>query len=170
MGAFNAAGDAARRRLQTRALQRTLDADQNLVPGYIQTSCESGAAEYIAEISYHRYRKPQPGTLRLFATSLRNNGPRQCGTHWADHRELAEDLTQANVSAWQQHALVGSHDGDNGGRLFVSDRASGSWRFGKRTFSQRYFIIRRSVRLDAKAPPAIIPAAFRRPDGASSHY
>ena len=138
MGAFLvAAGDAARRRLQTRALQRTSTLIQISFRATSRTSCgvpgpRNTSRKFPTIDTASRSQEPWEAIRDLTAehgwTTAMLEHIR------ADHRELAEDLTQANVSAWQQHALVGSHDGDNGGKLFVSDRASGSWRFGKRTF------------------------------------
>ena len=51
----------------------------------------------------------------------------------ADHRELAEDLTKANVSAWAQYTLVGPNRGDTGGKYFYLTLPRETWKVGRRT-------------------------------------
>ncbi len=88
----------------------------------------------------------------------------------ADHRELAEDLTKANVSAWAQYTLVGPHGGDRGGKLFLLRRSQrGPGRSGRRTpaLAQFFNYVRPgSTRVEATSDdPELVPVAFRRPDG-----
>jgi glucosylceramidase len=141
------------------------------VPEYVQKVLNHpGAAAYVTELSYHRYRTP--------SGDLRSTTEPQQGT-WldtamlehirADHRELAEDLTKANVSAWAQYTLVGPHGGDTGGHYFYSDSSGGTWKVGRRTpaLAQFFNYVRPgATRVEATSDdPELVPVAFRRPDG-----
>ena len=168
-----AAGDAARKAgFQRMRFSMPSTLDPNLVPEYVQKVLNHpGAAAYITELSYHRYRTPLPATFdQLRSLSKAHGWTTAMLEHIrADHRELAEDLTKANVSAWAQYTLVGPHRGDTGGKYFYSDRAAGTWKVGRRTpaLAQFFNYVRPgATRVEATSDdPELVPVAFRRPDG-----
>jgi O-glycosyl hydrolase len=170
---LKAAGDAARKAGFKRmrfSLPSTLD--PNRVPDYVEkVLSHPGAAAYMTEISYHRYRTPLPATFEQMRKLSDEHGWTTAMLEHirADHRELAEDLTKANVSAWAQYTLVGPHGGDTGGHYFYSDSAAGTWKVGSRTraLAQFFNFVRPgATRLEATSnDPELVPVAFRRPDG-----
>lgn len=168
-----AAGDAARKAgFQRMRFSMPSTLDPNLVPEYVQKVLNhSGAAAYVTELSYHRYRKPLPATFeQLRSLSKEHDWTTAMLEHIrGDHRELAEDLTKANVSAWAQYTLVGPHGGDNGGHYFYSDSTVGTWSVGHRTpaLAQFFNYVRPgATRVEATSnDPELVPVAFRRPDG-----
>ncbi|HSE66136.1 MAG TPA: glycoside hydrolase family 30 beta sandwich domain-containing protein, partial [Gemmatimonadales bacterium] len=168
-----AAGNAARKAgFEKMRFSMPSTKDPNLVPEYVQGVLKHpGAAAYVTELSYHRYRTPLPATF----DQLRSLGKEQGWTTAmlehirGDHRELAEDLTKANVSAWAQYTLVGPHRGDNGGHYFYSDSTAGTWKVGHRSpaLAQFFNYVRPgATRVEATSnDPELVPVAFRRPDG-----
>jgi hypothetical protein len=125
-------------------------------------------ASYLRELSYHRYRNATAPTLRSIAVRARQLGLRtsmleHIGSGYVD---LHEDLTVANVSAWQQFALAFPTE-DDGAQYYVvrGERVEQ----GRHTrFLRHYF---RWVRAGAQrigAEPgagAVQPVAFINPDG-----
>lgn len=174
MGEFLvAAGNAARKAgFQKIRFSMPSTKDPNLVPEYVQEVLKHpGAAAYITELSYHRYRAPLPATFDQLRSLSKEHGWTTAMLEHirGDHRELAEDLTRANVSAWAQYTLVGPHGGDNGGHYFYSDSTVGTWSVGHRTpaLAQFFNYVRPgATRVEATSDdPELVPVAFRRPDG-----
>jgi len=168
-----AAGDAARKAgFQRVRFSMPSTMDPNLVPEYVQKVLNHpGAAEYVSELSYHRYRPPLPATFDQLRSLSKEHGWTTAMLEHirADHRELAEDLTKANVSAWAQYTLVGPHGGDTGVHYFYSDSALGTWKVGSRSpaLAQFFNYVRPgATRVEATSDdPELVPVAFRRPDG-----
>ncbi len=174
MGVFLvAAGDAARKAgFQKMQFSMPSTLDPNLVPQYVQKTLKHpGAAGYITELSYHRYRTPVAATFDQLRSLSKDHGWTTAMLEHirADYRELAEDLTRANVSAWAQYTLVGPHGGDTGTHYFYSDSAAGTWKVGRRTpaLAQFFNYVRPgATRVEATSDdPELVPVAFRRPDG-----
>ena len=85
-------------------------------------------------------------------------------------RELFEDLTQANVSAWSRFSLAGPTGGPlAGGQYFYVSRADSTFRYRSTTWPLRqYFKYVRPgyVRVGARSTDdQVKPTAFRRPNG-----
>ena len=168
-----AAGDAARKAgFQKIRFSMPSTLDPNLVPEYVQKVLNHpGAAAYVTELSYHRYRRPLPATFDQLRSLSKEHGWTTAMLEHirSDHRELAEDLTKANVSAWAQYTLVGPHGGDTGGHYFYSDSSLGTWKVGRRTpaLAQFFNYVRPgATRVEATSDdPELVPVAFRRPDG-----
>ena len=88
----------------------------------------------------------------------------------ADIHELYADLTQANVSAWQQWAIAGRRD--NGHNLFVGDPLAAKGTRLRLSTRGRYLAqVWRHARLGdirvaaASNDPGVKPLAFLRADG-----
>ena len=104
----------------------------------------SGAAGLLRELSYHRYRGSSEATLRTIAERAARY---RLDTAMLEHigsgyEDLHEDLTVANVSAWQQFALAFPAE-DNGAQYYVIDqtnRDAPGVHAGQRTwFLRQYF-------------------------------
>ncbi|MEO6446843.1 MAG: Ig-like domain-containing protein [Gemmatimonadaceae bacterium] len=81
-----------------------------------------GAAAAVDEFSYHRYRtNPTVAQLQNVAARGRQYGIRTAMLEHggSDYLDLHEDLTLANVSAWQQFGLAFCGDRDIGGSYFA---------------------------------------------------
>lgn len=80
-----------------------------------------GAAQALDEFSYHRYNsKPTANQLRAIGQRGAQYGVRTAMLEHggSGYEDLHEDLTLANVSAWQQFALAFCGDRDIGGNYF----------------------------------------------------
>ncbi len=137
---------------------------------YFETARKSGAA--IDVLSYHSYDRPSDGVRRAIAATARKAG---ASTAMLEHlnagvREFHRDMTEANVSAWQQWAMVGLRD--DGDYLLVADLSKPAGkriRLGERaqSLSQIWRHVRiGDVRVEASsAAQGLRPLAFARPDG-----
>ena len=134
-----AAGDAARKAgFQRMRFSMPSTLDPNLVPEYVQEGPEPSGSR---RVRHRALVPPLPHTLPATFDQLRSLSKEHGWTTAmlehirADHRELAEDLTKANVSAWAQYTLVGPHGGDNWRTLFLlrqCRREPGRWDAGRR--------------------------------------
>ena len=137
----------------------------------------SGVPQALNEFAYHRY-----GTIPTMS-QLRNVGQRgaQYGMRTAmlehggsGHDDLHEDLTLANVSAWQQFGLAFCSDQDGGGVYLPIYGAklgqnTPSVQTGRLTkYLRQYFryVALRAVRVGATTSDArFAPVAFRNLNG-----
>lgn len=136
-----------------------------------------GAAAALDEIAYHRYgTAPTAGQLQALAQRGAQHGLRTAMLEHigSGHEDLHADLTQANVSAWQQFGLAFCNEQDGGGLYFtVFGAALGSnspvVHTGAITrFLRQYFryVPLGAVRVGAASTePAWAPVAFRNPNG-----
>ena len=136
-----------------------------------------GAAQALNEFSYHRYNSAPTATqLRNIAQRATQYGIRTAMLEHggSGYEDLHEDLTLANVSAWEQFGLAFCGDRDIGGNYFPIYGASlghnsPDVRTGAMTrYLRQYFryVPLGSVRLGATSvDPQWEPVAFRRPDG-----
>ena len=147
------------------------------LPFFDQMMLVPGAAQALNEFSYHRYNsKPTVSQLRAIAqrgatfnvrTAMLEHGG-------SGYEDLHEDLTLANVSAWQQFGLAFCSDRDIGGTYFPIYGAA----LGKNTpdvrtgemskFLRQYFryVALGAVRVGATSTEAANePVAFRNVDG-----
>jgi hypothetical protein len=126
------------------------------------------------EISYHRYTTPAAGSLAGIAQLASGLGVHTSMLEHigANEHELYDDLTQANVSAWQRYILAGppyNPPKPKEGRYLWVTPASGTIvvepsAFGLRQYMK--YIHHGAVRLAATATSgAIQPVAFRDPNG-----
>ncbi len=169
-----AAGSAARAAGFTNltfAAPSTLAA-ANAVPYLDAIRAVPGAALFVSEVTYHRYGvQPQPSTLTGILSAAVSVGA-QTGMleHIrGDHHELYEDLTQANVSSWQQFTLAMNGPTDNGGALYLVDPAGNFTPSFLAKFLRQYFRYIRpgDVRIGASTTLAsgLEPVAFRAASG-----
>ena len=134
-----------------------------------------GALETVVEFSYHRYADATEDVLKDIASRGRLYGKRTSMLEWigADQTTLYQDLTLANVSAWQQYTLAFSGRDDGGAYYKVKSEESGSEiAIGKRTRHLRqYFQCARAgaVRVAASSSnPNLAPVAFQDSRGSFS--
>jgi len=126
-----------------------------------------GALDGLAELSYHRYKGAGPQVLQAIGTRAAKLGvATSMLEYWfgnATHDLLFQDLTLANVSAWQPRATYGFHRIAEGGQIVLQDEMR---------FNRLYFGAIRpgDVRIGATSsnPRALAPVAFRKPGGALS--
>ncbi len=136
-----------------------------------------GASQALNEFSYHRYNSaPTANQLRNIAQRAAQYGIRTAMLEHggSGYEDLHEDLTLANVSAWEQFGLAFCGDRDIGGNYFPIYGASlghnaPDVRTGAMTkYLRQYFryVPLGSVRIAATSTQAQWePVAFRRPDG-----
>jgi hypothetical protein len=129
------------------------------------------ASQYLRELVYHRYgTAPTQTVLNGIRTAALNFGAHTAMLEHigADQNELYEDLTQADVSSWQQYTLAFSGP-DVGGKYYVVNAAGTGFSLGSRTrFLRQYFHYVRpgDRRVDATSTNATIrPVAFVKPNG-----
>jgi hypothetical protein len=128
----------------------------------------------LIEYAYHRYNTPPtPAQLRGVAASAASHGISSSMLEHlrADVHELHEDLSLANVSAWQQFVLAFSVP-DDGNQYYWIDKSDPnnpqvnlSWRA---TQLRQYFryVRRGAVRIDASSTTsAYEPLGFINPNG-----
>lgn len=128
-----------------------------------------GVAAYWAEASYHLYRRggttANRNVIRDFARAA---GLRTAMTEFigATAEMLHDDLTEANVSSWEQYTLAFPR-ADNGGHYYVPD--GGGFVLGRKSwYLRQYFRYIRpgAVRVEASSrDESIHPVAFRNPGG-----
>lgn len=131
-------------------------------------------ATSLNEISYHRYGAPTGNTLPNIAQLGSSLGANTSMLEHigADQNELYDDLTQANISAWQRYTLAGPVPSNPTAKqskyLLVTPSTGaitlepGAW------YLRQYmkYIRRGAVRVAATSSNGIIkPVAFVRPDG-----
>lgn len=129
----------------------------------------AGTAQYIAEASYHRYgATPTIADLNTIRDRAAARGARtgMLERIGADYKDLYEDLTEANVSAWRQLTLAFPGDDDGGHFYKVSGNtftlSNQGW------YLRQYFRYIRpgAVRLGASSTDTRIkPVAFRNRNG-----
>lgn len=137
-----------------------------------------GAAQALSELSYHRYGQ----TLPNYLTDIAQRGAQyRVRTAMTEHigsgyLDLHDDLTNANVSAWEQFGLAFCQDdnGAGGGLYFVVNNAKPGQTNPRvvtattSTYLRQYFRYVRlgAVRLGATTGNAAFsPVAFRNADG-----
>jgi Big-like domain-containing protein len=135
-----------------------------------------GVAQALNEISYHRFGQTVPSDLQGMAQRGSANHMRTAMLEHggSGYEDLHDDLTLANVSAWQQFGLAFCGTNDIGGQYFMVSGAqvgqnSPVVNTGKMTkFLRQYF---RYVRLNAvrvgatSADARFAPVAFRNANG-----
>jgi hypothetical protein len=137
-----------------------------------------GVVEAIDELAYHRYGVTRFEHLQAVARRGAQYGVRTAMTEHigSGYEDLHEDLTVANVSAWQQFGLAFCDDGEGGGGglYFVIHGAKPGQNAPQivtaktSTYLRQYFRYVRlgAVRVDAtSANGAFAPVAFRNMDG-----
>jgi len=137
----------------------------------------AGVAQGLDEIAYHRYgTAPTVAQLQGMAQRGAANGMRTAMLEHggSGHEDLHADLTEANVSAWQQFGLGFCGDIDNGGVYFLVTGAklgqnSPEVRTGAMTkYLRQYFryVALGAVRIGATSANAqLAPVAFRNVNG-----
>lgn len=123
-----------------------------------------GALEGLAEISYHRYKGARPAVLKAIADRAADLGvATSMLEYWfgnATHELLFEDLTMANVSAWQPRAAYNFHTFTDTGQIVLQDEMR---------YNRLYFAAIRpgDVRIGATSSKtrALDAVAFKKPDG-----
>ena len=137
------------------------------VPAYVAVMKDiPGIFDYWRELSYHRYDWPDASELQAIAALAQQYNLRTSMLEHLDsgHADLHADLTEANVSAWQQYTLafpVSSDDGaqyywpmNNGAVLQLANRAR---------YLRQYFAYVRpgAVRVEATSTRTTLdPTAF----------
>lgn len=144
----------------------TMDA-RKAVPFLSAILSVPGAAQYVAEVSYHNYS----GVLGNTRTSIRDAAAISGFTtamtehHSADNIELYLDLTEANVSAWERNSLAGT----TGFALFQVDTVNNTFRpIPEAWFLRQYFKYVRPgmTRIEATSTqPSLVPTAYQAPTG-----
>lgn len=134
-----------------------------------------GAANYISEVSYHRYLNIVNNDLATLAARVAQFGKFPAMLEWigARYTTLHDDLKSGNNSSWSQFVLAGpSTNADDGGKYFLVDSTNPSSPtiiVGSRTkFLRQYFKYIRSgaVRIGATTANATFdPVAFRNTNG-----
>ncbi len=134
-----------------------------------------GAANYISEVSYHRYANIINSDLATLAARVAQFGKFPAMLEWigAKYTTLHDDLKSGNNSSWSQFVLAGpSTNADDGGKYFLVDSTNPSSPtiiVGSRTkFLRQYFKYIRSgaVRIGATTANATFdPVAFRNTNG-----
>lgn len=131
-----------------------------------------GTAQYIREVTFHRYSDPPRSILNQIRDRAAAIGKPTAMLEYlrASEHHLYEDLTQANVSAWSRFSLAGPYGGpDQGGQYFFADTAAGTFRYRPTTWPLRqyfHYIRPGAVRIEATTRNAgLEPVAFQRPDG-----
>jgi hypothetical protein len=129
-----------------------------------------GAATFVGEIGYHRYRAPAAGTLSALAATARERRLETAMLEYlnATEHHLWEDLTVANVSSWEKYALAGPiYSASRGNQLYFADIANDRVVLRSATYALRqYFRYLRPgyVRIGTSgAPPGVEPVAFETP-------
>jgi len=135
-----------------------------------------GVLQALNEISYHRFGQTLPSDLQAIAQRGNTNHMRTAMLEHggSGHDHLHEDLTLANVSAWQQFGLAFCGVNDTGGMYMLVAGAQvgqnspvvNTARMTK--FLRQYFryVRLRAVRVDAQTADArFAPVAFRNANG-----
>jgi O-glycosyl hydrolase len=137
---------------------------------------QPGAAKYITDISYHRYRGATLSNLQKIAQRVvgADLGAAMSEHIGSGYEDLHEDLKVAHASAWMQFALAlcGSGQSDGGGvyyRIDQSNPAAPKIEPRSRTpYLWQYFryIREGAVRVEATSQNADLdPVAFVHPNG-----
>lgn len=135
-----------------------------------------GVASELKEISYHRFGQTLPSDLQALAQRAAQYHMRTAMLEHggSGHDDLHQDLTLANVSAWQQFGLAFCGTNDTGGMYFLVSGAKVGENnpvvnTGKMTkYLRQYFrfVGLRAVRVGATSADArFAPVAFRNANG-----
>jgi O-glycosyl hydrolase len=133
-----------------------------------------GAIDYISEIAYHRYGGTSSSTVVTIANRAKTHdiGTAMLEHIGGDYRELHQDLTLGNATAWQQFAIGFPIAEDNGAQYYlidVSNPAAPRISAGSRTpyLAQYFRYVRRGAqRIGAASRRATLdPVAFINADG-----
>lgn len=135
-----------------------------------------GVRQNLNEISWHRFGTTTPSDLTGMAQRAAANGMRTAMLEHggSGHQDLHDDLTLANVSAWQQFGLAFCGTADNGGTYFLVSGAKVGENnpvvtTGKMTkYLRQYYryVALRAVRLGASSTDArFAPVVFRNANG-----
>ena len=147
------------------------------LPFFDEMMLVPGAAQALNEFSYHRYNsKPTDNQLRAIAQRAAQYGIRTAMLEHggSGYEDLYDDLTLANVSAWEQFGLAFCGDRDIGGNYFPIYGASlghntPSVRTGQMTkYLRQYFryVGLGAVRVAATSGDTRLePVAFRNTNG-----
>jgi uncharacterized protein YjdB len=136
----------------------------------------AGVTQLLNEISYHRFGQTLPSDLTAIAQRAARYGMRTAMLEHggSGHEHLHEDLTLANVSAWQQFGLAFCTTNDIGGQYFVVSGAKvgennpvvTTARMTKYLRQYYRYVALRAVRLGASSGDArFAPVAFRNANG-----
>jgi O-glycosyl hydrolase len=129
-----------------------------------------GVRPFISLLAYHRYGGRSADALRAIAERasryrIQTGMLEHIGS---GHDDLYADLVVGNVSAWQQYALAGGAERDNGGTYYLVDE-DGEIELARRAkFLRQYFRFIRSgaTRIDATTTDeGLAPVAFVNKDG-----
>jgi len=132
--------------------------------------------EYLSEICYHRYGNPTEQFLPGILAAAKAHGLRTSMGEWLKpdyvilpYQALYNDLTQCNVSSWQQYTLGGPRGKDGQGYFTGSRAGAGKVRLtDSAAMLRQYFRYIRpgAVRIGAASDdPALKPVAFRNRSG-----
>ncbi len=145
----------------------------NALPYFADAMRVPGAAPFVAEIVYHRYRAPSSGTLTALADAGRSHGLETAMLEYlnATEHDLWADLTAANVSSWEKYALAGPlHSAGRGNQLYYADIRNDRFLLRPATYPLiQYFRFLRPgfVRVGTSSTtPGVEPVAFVTPAGA----
>jgi hypothetical protein len=132
-----------------------------------------GVQGNISELSYHRYANANGTSLAAIGARVAQYRVRSAMLEHigSDYNDLIADLTQAQVSAWQQFALA-YPTGDNGAQYYAVDASNPSRPIvllGSRTrYLRQFFRYVRfgAVRVDASVSVGgVLPVAFVNANG-----
>jgi hypothetical protein len=118
------------------------------------------------ELSYHRYDYPDVAALQAIAAKAQQHGLRTSMIEHIDsgHADLFADLTEANVSVWQQYTLAFPAGSDNGAQYFWPQNNGATLSLANRArYLRQYFAYVRdgAVRVGATSTRATLkPTAF----------
>jgi hypothetical protein len=135
-----------------------------------------GVAGELDEISYHRFGQTLPSDLQALAQRAAQYHMRTAMLEHggSGHDHLHEDLTLANVSAWQQFGLAFCGTNDTGGMYFLVSGAKvgennpvvNTAKMTKYLRQYFRFVGLRAVRVGAASADArFAPVAFRNANG-----
>jgi hypothetical protein len=136
-----------------------------------------GVADYLSELSYHRYGGVGPNVLAEIGQRAVRHG---IGTAMLEHigsgyEDLHADLEIGRNTSWEQYSSAGCDPGDPGGRhilIDTTDVMNPQIRIARRShFLRLYFqwIRRGAIRVDAASTnPMLAPLAFINPDGSNT--
>jgi hypothetical protein len=170
---------AAAERLETNGFEPKFTAPSNADMGSAVSYFDEmmkvpGAAQYLGEFSYHRYRGTSAENLRAIAErgALHQIDTAMLEHIGGDHLELHTDLQDGSNASWQQFTLGYCGEEDNGGAYFSVDNQDPEnprVHIGGRTrYLRQYFkFIRRfAVRIGAQSSSKVFdPLAFINQDG-----
>lgn len=122
------------------------------------------------ELSYHRYDYPDAAELQAIAAKAAEHGLRTSMLEHIDsgHADLFADLTEANVSVWQQYTLAYPAGSDDGAQYYWPDNGGATLTLANRArYLRQYFAYVRnhSIRIGTSSTrDTLEPTAFITPE------